>query len=806
MGEVFLAKQVGPSGFEKLLVIKRILAHHHDKSDYLNMFLSEARLVARLTHSNIIQIHEMGQIDGDYFIAMEYVRGKSLRDIIDALRHRGQQMPLAYVIDLAIKLCEGMGYAHEAQDLRGRPMNIIHRDVNPHNILISYSGDLKLIDFGIAKSEMASVNTATGTIKGKFVYMSPEQSAADPIDSRSDIFSLGIVLYELATLENPFVRQNVVLSLEAIQRHPVDLPETKRPSAKALNDILKKTLNKNPDERYQTCFELRDDLRGLFRSATVAPEENDIAIYLNELFDGEIKEEDLLLAEADSATSPPVSARPRSTLSPYPIDDDDDDSEITRSGRPPTAQPHPITTRPFADDEATMSGDDRKMAARSRQQSGINKVLSLLDTADEFDQDISAYDNSDPHTRSERIPSEIRRWGDTNYRAANSTADVPANSVPAESSPAAAESVAAFDEPLSAVESLWSARNEETREIRKGSVPSSSPARRNSIFDSFGPSNTLRTSHAEFDMEREPSVSLPIYVGAWRRTMVVSSALLFCVTVALGYWLTLKFAKNSKPATKTVLNAAPERGQPKLNLVPAPDPVFVPSPPAKIAPGKTTSERPTKTISRRSKRDEREKNASSAKPKRRRQAGQTKQNISSKRSYSKTSGKRTSASRKPKRRKAAKKKKNTSVKNQNTETPPISSGNQKTGEKESKSLSDGKHGGLMLRSSIPVALSHNGGTVHNPSSLIPMNSEQGRLKLSGDRLPFVIDLKYDVTAGGISVRLECSPWAIVKHNGIALGKTPQGPVAPGRRHRFSFLRPGQRKPIVVSLKWNPKVR
>lgn len=184
MGEVFLAKQVGPSGFEKLLVIKRILAQHHDKHEYLNMFLSEARLVAYLTHSNIIQIHEMGQIDGDYFIAMEYVRGKSLRDIIDTMRTTGRQMPLPYVIDLAIKLCDGLGYSHEARDIRARPMNIIHRDINPHNVLISYGGDLKIIDFGIAKSEMTSVHTATGTIKGKFVYMSPEQSAADPIDRR----------------------------------------------------------------------------------------------------------------------------------------------------------------------------------------------------------------------------------------------------------------------------------------------------------------------------------------------------------------------------------------------------------------------------------------------------------------------------------------------------------------------------------------------------------------------------------------------------------------------------------------------
>ncbi|MCA9580086.1 MAG: serine/threonine protein kinase, partial [Myxococcales bacterium] len=137
MGEIFLAKQAGPSGFEKLLVIKRILSHHLEKADYLDMFLSEAKLVARLSHQNIIQIHEMGEIDGDYYIAMEFVRGKSLRDVIDELRAEGRMLPLPHVIELGIKLCEGLGYAHQARDIRGRPMNIVHRDINPHNVLIS---------------------------------------------------------------------------------------------------------------------------------------------------------------------------------------------------------------------------------------------------------------------------------------------------------------------------------------------------------------------------------------------------------------------------------------------------------------------------------------------------------------------------------------------------------------------------------------------------------------------------------------------------------------------------------------------
>ncbi len=432
MGEVFLAKQVGPSGFEKLLVIKRILSQHHDKHEYLNMFLSEARLVAYLTHSNIIQIHEMGQIDGDYFIAMEYVRGRSLRDIIDALRTQGKQLPLAYVIDLAIKLCDGLGYAHEARDIRARPMNIIHRDINPHNVLVSYGGDLKIIDFGIAKSEMTDVHTATGTIKGKFVYMSPEQSAADPIDRKSDIFSLGIVIYEMATGENPFVRQNVVLSLEAIQRHPVAPPSAKRADAVVLDAVLAKALEKKPEDRYQTAYEMRDDLRNLLRVGSIRPSENDLSGFLHELFKAEIDEEDRLLAEADRATSPPrpsmsspapdprlptnlpsmpaFSSPPSSNPGMAEVDYD------TKADRP-ARTPQPIRAAAFADDEPTLATDPGEMAARSRLQSMVSKaggireptgqVFTLIapeevapGTNEEFINPIAM----EPHTKRERVP------------------------------------------------------------------------------------------------------------------------------------------------------------------------------------------------------------------------------------------------------------------------------------------------------------------------------------------------------------------------------------------------------------------
>lgn len=382
MGEVFLAKQRGPSGFEKLLVIKRILSHHLDKRDYLDMFFSEAKLVARLNHNNIIQIQEMGEIDGDYYIAMEYVRGKSLRDIIDELRAEGRMLPLPHVVDLAIKLCEGLGYAHQARDIRGRPMNIVHRDINPHNVLISYNGDLKLIDFGIAKSEMTSVHTATGTIKGKFVYMSPEQSAADPIDRRSDIFSLGIVLYEMTVLENPFVRQNVVLSLEAIQRHAIPPPSSKRSDAGPMDEILARALEKRPEDRYQTAIEMRDDLRNLLRNSEVATAEEDVSIFLHDLFLADIAEEDRLLAEADratsglapipraaSATDPPKSGFPEGALDPASAGLTEDHSSDEESA-------DPAVVRGFGDEEPTLAGNLEGIAQKSRDASGGRAVLN----------------------------------------------------------------------------------------------------------------------------------------------------------------------------------------------------------------------------------------------------------------------------------------------------------------------------------------------------------------------------------------------------------------------------------------------
>lgn len=298
MGEVFLAKLHGPSGFNKLLVIKRILKLHSSNPAFVEMFLSEARITAQLSHANIVQIYEMGEIDHCYYLAMEYVHGKSLRDIIERARKLGEAIPAAHVATMLGQLCMGLSYAHNARNVVGEPIGIIHRDINPQNLLVSYTGDTKLIDFGIAKSELSGVRTESGTIKGKFVYMSPEQTAARELDKRSDIFSVGICLYETLTLFNPFVKSNAVLSMDAIQRlEPAPVAESNRRLA-PFDPIISKALAKRPEARYTDCLDLAEELESLLKSGAIDKPPQSLAQYMAELFEEQIEQEKRLLTAA----------------------------------------------------------------------------------------------------------------------------------------------------------------------------------------------------------------------------------------------------------------------------------------------------------------------------------------------------------------------------------------------------------------------------------------------------------------------------------------------------------------------------
>ncbi len=195
MAEVFKALMIGTEGFQKLVAIKRLLPSVAEDEEFARMFIDEANIAGQLHHANIAQVYDLGRIEEHYFIAMEYVQGRDLRAVFDRLKRIKRGVPLNMAVYIVAKACEGLDYAHRKKDAQGRPLNIVHRDISPPNILLSYEGDVKIVDFGIAKATKKLTQTQAGILKGKFGYMSPEQVRGLPIDRRSDIFSIGIVLY-----------------------------------------------------------------------------------------------------------------------------------------------------------------------------------------------------------------------------------------------------------------------------------------------------------------------------------------------------------------------------------------------------------------------------------------------------------------------------------------------------------------------------------------------------------------------------------------------------------------------------------
>src|SRR5215470_13007089 len=224
MAEVFQAKSFGVEGFEKIIAIKRILPSMAEDGDFIGMFIDEAKIAGQLSHANICQIFELGRIADAHFIAMEYIWGKDLLQIQNRFRKLKQPMPVPMACYVAAKVCEGLDYAHRKRDAQGKPLHIIHRDVSPQNVLVSYEGEVKIIDFGIAKAAVRSSRTQHGILKGKFSYMSPEQVRGLPIDRRSDLFAIGTLLWECLTGERLFATDSDFATLEKVRAADVTPP------------------------------------------------------------------------------------------------------------------------------------------------------------------------------------------------------------------------------------------------------------------------------------------------------------------------------------------------------------------------------------------------------------------------------------------------------------------------------------------------------------------------------------------------------------------------------------------------------
>jgi serine/threonine-protein kinase len=289
MAEIFLAKQSGLEGFEKVVVLKRILPHLASDAEFVSMFLDEARIAAKLSHPNVVQIYDLGKADQTYYIAMEYVSGRNVQHLINKQQQLGGHLPVEHVVKIIAGVCDGLYYAHARKDYDGKPLNIVHRDISPQNILVSFAGGVKVVDFGIAKASTQLAQTRAGVLKGKYAYMSPEQVRGAKIDHRSDIFAVGLVMYEMLTGMRAFERDNSLKTLKAIvQEKPLNPREMNPDIPMEVVKLLSKALEKNPDRRYKSAQEMQLALEDWLETSPKKSNNVRVSRFLYELFDDEL--------------------------------------------------------------------------------------------------------------------------------------------------------------------------------------------------------------------------------------------------------------------------------------------------------------------------------------------------------------------------------------------------------------------------------------------------------------------------------------------------------------------------------------
>jgi serine/threonine protein kinase len=323
MAQIYLARQKGLEGFEKLLVVKRILPHLAENADFVRMFLDEARIAARLNHPNIVQIFNLGAQDDSYFIAMEYIHGEDVRRVWKRSEQKGTPMPIQLVCRVIMEACNGLDYAHKKTDQNGKPLGIVHRDVSPQNILVTFEGGVKVVDFGIAKAADQAVVTRSGVLKGKYSYMSPEQALGKKLDQRSDIFALGVVLYELLTGTRLFKRANDIQTLNAVTECVVPPPsEVDEDIPKDLDPIVLKALGKEPEQRYDEAIQLQMALEEWLLKHQLPSSSAHLAAFMQELYAERLAEEkaagQVLVEELDSLSKKNEEESPPSAPPPPP--------------------------------------------------------------------------------------------------------------------------------------------------------------------------------------------------------------------------------------------------------------------------------------------------------------------------------------------------------------------------------------------------------------------------------------------------------------------------------------------------------
>jgi hypothetical protein len=261
MGEVYLAAANGPAGFSKLTVIKRILPHFANDPEFVKMFVNEARLAAALDHPNIVRVYDFGEVGGGFFYVMEYLHGDSLAGLLPKLAQADRRLPLGHALTIGLGVSAGLHFAHELRGPDDAPLALVHRDVSPANVFLTAAGEVKLLDFGIAKVMSSTGVTRDGVRKGKVPYMSPEQCIGEPLDRRSDVFALGILLYEMTTLTRLFRADNEFATMNMITAGEVPRPSRRVADyPPALETVVLKALSRDRERRHATALELHEDL------------------------------------------------------------------------------------------------------------------------------------------------------------------------------------------------------------------------------------------------------------------------------------------------------------------------------------------------------------------------------------------------------------------------------------------------------------------------------------------------------------------------------------------------------------------
>jgi serine/threonine protein kinase len=288
MGEVFLAKAIGAAGFEKKVVIKRIRPHLAQDPSFVRRFIGEGRVVVQLSHPNVAQVFDMGEVDGSYFIAMEYVEGCDLRELNRRAKACGRMVPVGQVLFVLSSIADGLAHAHACKDDEGAPVGIIHRDVSPSNIMLSKDGAVKLVDFGVAKTQVFHQESLGGSIRGKLQYMSPEQANASELTSRSDVFSLGVVAYELLSGKRPFDADTDVAVIDRVRfEDPTPLKDCVDNMPEALMDLVHRALSKEASQRPDAAEFCREALSLLYETGDTR---EDFRSFMQEMLSAELDE------------------------------------------------------------------------------------------------------------------------------------------------------------------------------------------------------------------------------------------------------------------------------------------------------------------------------------------------------------------------------------------------------------------------------------------------------------------------------------------------------------------------------------